>query len=100
MRLFNPSQYQTADTQSGLLSIYFFNLEKALGIVVAKLVLQLVAAFGYRPYATPFPVAHFENLVDELLRARIAFACNDTAVLVLDVSSASFELLDGFQNSI
>src|SRR5262245_35531603 len=100
MRLFDPSQYLTTDAQSGLLSIHFFDLEKALGIVVTKLVLQLVAAFRYQPYAAPFPVAHVEHLVDQLLRTRIPLACNDAAVLILDLSSACFELLDGFQNSI
>ena len=51
-----------------------FNFEKAFGIMVAVFIAQLVTALGNEPDAAPLAIADLEDVIDQLLRLRVALA--------------------------
>src|SRR5580704_12414001 len=83
VRLFDSLQNEAADTDGRLLGVNFFHFKQPLGVVVAELVAQLVAALGDRTHTTPFSIADIEYLVHQLLGNAIAFALYNARILIL-----------------
>src|SRR5690242_4331075 len=86
MRLFHSAQDQAADANLWLFRVDLARVENPIGIEIAKLVAQLITAFWDRTHAAPFAIAHFEDLVDQILSYLVAVATNDPRILVLHFS--------------
>src|SRR5215475_12143218 len=100
VRFLDALQDESADAQRRFLCIDLFNFKNSFRIVIAKIVLELVTALRDGSDAPPFSVAHFEYLVDELLRSHVAIAGDDAAVLIFHLEPSLLELLNSFQNAV
>src|SRR3954452_7323875 len=75
--LFYTSEHESADARCRLLGVNFLDFEQSLGVVVAELVTQFIAALRDRADTAPFAVADIEHFVDQILRDAIAVASDD-----------------------
>ena len=99
MRLLHSAQDQSTDANLRLFRVDLAHVKDSLGVVFVKFVAQFVAALRDRSDPAPLPVAHFEDLVHQILGDAIAIATNDSWVLVFDLRFAGFELADCHQRS-
>ena len=74
MRLLQPLEDLPADADRRFLGLDVVDLEEPLGVVVAILVAQPVAALGDQADAAPLAVADLEDVVDQPPRRRVPLA--------------------------
>src|SRR3954467_3009942 len=99
-RLLDSAQNLAADADLRLVGLDVLHLEAALGVVVAVLPAQPVAALRDGSHAAPLAVANLEDVVDERARSRIALRPYRAPVGDLHFGAPGFELLHRAQDGI
>ena len=94
VRLLLALEDLAADAERRLLGLDRVDLEPALGVVVAILVAQLVAALRDQADPAPLAVADLEDVLDQPSRRRVPLGPDGAGVWVLDLRPALLQLED------
>src|SRR5450631_4540413 len=100
MRLLNPPQYLAADAYLRFERSNLRHIEQLLGILLGKLIPQVISAHRDIPDATPLAIPYLEYAMDQLLCWKVAVTAQNAGVLVFDDRPALFQLLHRHQRAV